>query len=315
MTDKPFKTFDEQIEILESRKLTVNDRNKARNILSNNNYYFLTGYKTLLLKSNSLDEYKDDATFDDLYNLYKLDKEIKMLTLDVLLQIEQKTKTIMAYELCLRYGNECGCYKDITNFDIYNKNTVKMIDKVKGQVDSAKLKNKALRHYVDKHSGDIPFWVAVKVITFGTMQKMYSSLKPSDKDYISKKLICKNIENKRAKAIESFLELIVDERNACAHDEMFMNFIHNKIKIPETKYHNAFDLYKNDKNEIVAGRKDFLALLIVIKHFVSDDCFKKYINTLKSILNNHLAITTIYNEKELYRYIHLPINFEKLIEM
>ena len=43
---KPFKTYDEQIDILKSRNLEIKDRNKARDLLSQINYYYLiNGYK------------------------------------------------------------------------------------------------------------------------------------------------------------------------------------------------------------------------------------------------------------------------------
>lgn len=315
MSDKPFKTIEEQITILKSRKLIIEDESLAYDVLSGNNYYFLTGYKSLLLKNENSDEYKDNATFNDLYSLYKLDKEIKMLTLEVLLQIEQRIKTILAYELCYRYGDECRCYSDPQKFDLLNKNTVNMVRKVNQQIDVSKNKNKALKHYVDNHGGNIPFWVAIKVLTFGTVQKMYSSLKTNDKDYISRKFLFKDITNRRAKTVETFLELIVDERNVCAHDEMFMNFIHNKIKITETVFHKEFNLYKNNKGEVVAGRKDFFALLITIKHFVSKEKYCEYIDMLKQTLNKHMKNVTIYSEEELYKYIHLPLDFEKIKEL
>lgn len=43
---KPFKTYDEQIDILKSRNLEIKDKSKAKDILSQINYYnLINGYK------------------------------------------------------------------------------------------------------------------------------------------------------------------------------------------------------------------------------------------------------------------------------
>ena len=47
--EKVFKTIDEQIDILKSRNIIIDDYNKAYIMLSKNNYYYLiNGYKDLL---------------------------------------------------------------------------------------------------------------------------------------------------------------------------------------------------------------------------------------------------------------------------
>ena len=45
MANKIFKTLDEQIDILKSRGLIVNDYDKAKKILFKENYFFLNGYR------------------------------------------------------------------------------------------------------------------------------------------------------------------------------------------------------------------------------------------------------------------------------
>ena len=48
---KTFKTIDEQIEILKSKGLEIDDINYAKSILLRENYFFLSGYRHLFLKS------------------------------------------------------------------------------------------------------------------------------------------------------------------------------------------------------------------------------------------------------------------------
>ena len=53
MSDKGFKTIDEQLEILRTRGLTIHDDQKAKEFLLYNNYYRISGY-SLTLRNNDM---------------------------------------------------------------------------------------------------------------------------------------------------------------------------------------------------------------------------------------------------------------------
>ena len=46
---KTFKSIDEQIEILKSKGLEIDDINYAKDVLLRENYFFLSGYKHSIL--------------------------------------------------------------------------------------------------------------------------------------------------------------------------------------------------------------------------------------------------------------------------
>lgn len=52
MTDKIFKTVDEQLELLRSRGLIISDDAKAKDFLLRNNYYRISGYSLTLRKND-----------------------------------------------------------------------------------------------------------------------------------------------------------------------------------------------------------------------------------------------------------------------
>ena len=54
MAGKDFKTIDEQIEILRSRGLTIEDETEAKDFLFRNNYYRISGYSLTLRKNDDL---------------------------------------------------------------------------------------------------------------------------------------------------------------------------------------------------------------------------------------------------------------------
>ena len=49
MRNKTFKTLDEQIEIMKSKGLVISDVDKAKGILFRENYFFLNGYRQLVM--------------------------------------------------------------------------------------------------------------------------------------------------------------------------------------------------------------------------------------------------------------------------
>jgi len=97
--NKEFKTIEKQIEILKERNLIVNEE-KAKEIFRDNNYYYLiNGYKNLFIdKNNGEKQYKESATLEEIFALYKFDSELKSIFLKYILKIERRMDTYIAYE-------------------------------------------------------------------------------------------------------------------------------------------------------------------------------------------------------------------------
>lgn len=101
MSEKTFLTIDELIEKIKSKNISIKNEKNVRNILENNNYYFIMGYKFAF--KNDDGTYKNNTSFEDIYSLYVFDKMLKLIILDVLLEIEQKLKTIYTNNYSYRY--------------------------------------------------------------------------------------------------------------------------------------------------------------------------------------------------------------------
>ena len=68
MTDKEFKTIDEQLEILKQRGLTIEDDSVAKEFLLKNNYYRVSGYSLTLRKN---DVFSKSASFQNIMDIYE----------------------------------------------------------------------------------------------------------------------------------------------------------------------------------------------------------------------------------------------------
>ncbi len=91
MSTKDFKTIDEQLEILRSRGLIIDDENIAKDFLLYNNYYRISGYSLTLRKNNI---FSKSASFQNIIDIYNFDHELRHLILQYLEIIEVRMKSI-----------------------------------------------------------------------------------------------------------------------------------------------------------------------------------------------------------------------------
>ena len=92
---KPFKTIDEQIELLENRNLIIPDKKMARELLSRLNYYRLSGY-TLTLRRD--DHFHNGVTFENIMQIYNFDSELRTAVLYLLEYVEVSFRTFIGYK-------------------------------------------------------------------------------------------------------------------------------------------------------------------------------------------------------------------------
>ena len=79
--DKPSLNYDDQIQLLKSRGLSIQDEDKALHILQVISYYRLSGYWFPLLEDKVNHKFKSNTEFETAFNLYKFDREFRLLIL------------------------------------------------------------------------------------------------------------------------------------------------------------------------------------------------------------------------------------------
>lgn len=124
--EKQFKTIEEQIQILKSRNLKIEDYNKTYKMLIKNNYYYLiNGYKDLFLEKTTKEEkYLDNTRIEEIYALYIFDKKIKINILKYILLLENEIDSYLSYEFSKTYGHKN--YLNLKNFN-HTKSNIPLI--------------------------------------------------------------------------------------------------------------------------------------------------------------------------------------------
>lgn len=202
---KPPKSFEEQIDLMVSRGLIVADREKAISILKRINYYRLSAY-TLTLKNRN-NQFKKGVTFQEIYLLYEFDQKLRTLLMPLMETVEIAFRTHIAYFLAIKYGNVAHLDKSIfRNEEQFRK----FLEDLSKEISISK--ELFVKHHQQKYSGNFPIWVAIELISFGTLSKIFNNLNNEDANFI-----CKEHYRIRPYYIRNWLHALSVTRNICAH--------------------------------------------------------------------------------------------------
>lgn len=306
---KEFKTIDEQIEILKRKGLIIEDEEETKEILLRENYFFINGYRLLLMNSYSDKTFIKGSTFKELYALFLFDRSMRNIIFKYLLIIENQLKSITSYQLSKKYGYQEKDYLNPKNFteDRSKIRRVKdLIEKMKRQVRINGSKHNATLHYI-KNYGYVPMWVLVKVLSFGIVCELYSVLKKEDQIEIA------SVFNVSTEYLEDFLPILANYRNLCAHEDIMFDYKTEKV-IPDTEYHEKLNIFKMD-DEYIYGKNDIFAVIIMLKYLLRKEDFRimlKEIDYEKELLDSR--IDSIPIEKILDR-MGIPKNYLDLLDL
>lgn len=306
---KDFKTIDQQIDILKKKGLIIDDINKAEDILLKENYFFLNGYRHLFMNSPTDRTFVSGATFDELYSLFLFDRYSRNILFKNLLIIENRLKSVMSYQLSKKYGYREKEYLNIKNFtlDPEKKRRVKdVIDKMKRQIRINTSRHNATMHYL-KNYGYIPLWILVKVLSFGMVCELFSILKDEDKLDVS------SVFGITVEYLESFLPILSNYRNLCAHEDIVFDNKTERV-IPDTEYHRKLNIFRMD-DEYIYGKNDIFAVIIILKYFLSDDEFRLMIKEFEYELEKLGGRVDSIPVEKILDVMGIPKNYMEIVDM
>ncbi len=307
--EKIFKTLDEQISILKNKGLIIEDENEAKDILLRENYFFINGYRRLLMNSEKDKQFVKGATFRELYSLFLFDRYFRNILFKNLLIVENSLKSVISYQLSKKYGHREKEYLNVKNFSNDHTKTRKVkdiIEKMKRQIRVNGSRHSATMHYQNTY-GYIPLWIVVKVLSFGIVCELYSVLKTEDQVEIA------SIFGVSTHYMENFLPLLANYRNLCAHEDIVYEHRTERV-IANTEYHEELGIPKMD-DEYIYGKDDIFAAIIVLKHMLKPDDFRLMMREIEyEIEKLDGRIDSIPIDKVLDR-MGFPENYMDLVEL
>lgn len=309
MKRKEFKTIDEQIEILKSKGMAINDIDKTRELLLRENYFFINGYRHIFMKNKKESLFINGTTFEELYAIFQFDRSLRNLLFKNLLIVENNLKSIISYELSRKYGIKEKDYLKASNFsqDIKKVRQVNdVLNKIRRQIKLNGRQHSATLHYLSNY-GYVPLWILVKLLSFGMINEFYSIIKPEDKVNIA------NYYNLDVETLGIYIGLLSNYRNLCAHEDIVYDHRTQK-EIPDTKYHFELNIpLTND--EYIYGKNDIFSVIIMLKYMLTESDFIDFINEIEYDLNILDGKVNVIPQSKILDIMGFPSNWSEIAKL
>ena len=313
MANKPFKTYREQLDILRSRNLIIENEERAIDILRRVNYYnLINGYKKIFLeKSNSnLETYKENCTLEEIYSLYKFDRDLKNILLYYLIQFENSLKSICAYHFSNKFREDYS-YLQVKNYS-HEKEDFKYVLNNLAELSKIIIKEKdnsvkpQIKHYIDKHH-EIPLWVLINYLTFGNVSFFFNAM-----DNELKESVCKDfgirlkrqygnsypIEKNILKDIIKISNLF---RNVCAHDDILFSY---RLKKPISTKESTSKFFR-----VKFKGNSLFDLVMLLQLVLPKDCHEEMISKIEFTFKLYSKSFKSISLEDIIEEAGFPINW------
>ncbi len=238
--EKPPLSISDQIKRLEKRNVCFSDRQNAEEYMRIHNYYSVCGY---------VNYFKKKVDFLEVIQLMEFDKALRIHCFGAILELETSLRSIIAYELSLRFGAFClDKEEDIYQLSGNKKKIINSMDNILKR----KHKDQALLYFTENYNNPYPpIWILVEAFSLGELSILFSSLKTKNKKVIAKTIGLAHWQ------LESWFKTITELRNVCAHHNRLWNrkFVNKPTLVGFT---SNYQLTEHGENR-------FGAILIIFK--------------------------------------------------
>ena len=167
-------SWDEQVDLMMQRGLTVDDHAECIAFLAAHNYYRFSGYARYFQQAPDLgdDTFIPGCTFDEICSIYRADEALRAMLVQPLARVELLLRTHTAHVIANSYGPygrylEKGFYTDVGDGEPTVESCLRDLERSR--------ERHVLRYKSDNsRAGDfsgLPVWSAVEVWSFGTLSK------------------------------------------------------------------------------------------------------------------------------------------------
>lgn len=309
---KPFLTYEEQIEKLRSpdKGLIITDDFLAKKLLRKISYFSLiSGYKSPFKQNDN--HYKKGTRLEDIFALYTFDDNLRYILLKYILIVENHIKSLMSYTFTEQFGASQQQYLIATNYDYSDaikQNQINLLIIKLTEIISPPYDVRYIRHQAEKY-GNVPLWVTIKAMTFGSVSKMYSLFTQSMQSKISK-----HFEGINESDLKRMLDLISRFRNVCAHNERLYCYKYNRGSINDCALHQKLSVAKNKNGQFKYGKSDLFALIISLKYLLDDEEFDEMNKKIICEVDSLFKKTNQIQMNQLLKYMGFPLNWKEINE-
>jgi abortive infection bacteriophage resistance protein len=206
----------QQIELLKSRGLIIEDTQFTRDILENVSYFRIANYLRPMESDKLTHQFKPGASFRNVVSLYDFDRELRLLVFGAISRIEIALRTRIIHHFSLSHG---PFWFEDSNLALDGALYTDNITTLNRELHRSK-EDFIKEHFKKYDNPDVPpAWKTLEVISFGTLSKMYFNFK----DTSVKKDVARSLGLPQHLILESWIASLAALRNCCAHHARIWN--------------------------------------------------------------------------------------------
>lgn len=216
--NKPPKTFLEQIELLQSRGMQIDDTDQAASYISSINYYRLSSYWLPFEQSRNSHQFSPGTTFEAVLASYIFDRKLRLHVLSAVERLEVALRTRFAYVLSHRYGADA-----LENPSVFGQRSHKGYsyrDSIAQLLrDVGRSKETFIDHHRTKYDNLLPpIWACVEIMSLGQLSRWFANIRQRrDRNEIASAFELDEV------ALASFIHHVTHVRNIAAHHNRLWN--------------------------------------------------------------------------------------------
>ena len=264
---KKFLSIEEQVSLIQRRGLILPSEKSAKNFLERQNYYRFSGYMRYFQEDLAGDEarFYPDTQWDEIVNIYRLDVELRSFLLRGLQEAELAARTAFA----LSEGEIHSPYEEYLQPTAYRRPPNPAMTPTHHLIISELKRSKEpYLHKYRKDSGsdterwiyDVPIWVAVEALSFGTLSKAISFRNDDNQVYAKTCSILGVKKQYLTRQLRSFTFV----RNKCAHSARLWNsFVLDQPSVSNATKRRAEGVLGQNY-----GENSLLAVIVALDNFL-----------------------------------------------
>lgn len=312
----PYKSFDEQIAILKSRGVEINDYEFAKNALMTFPYYsIINGYKDMFLKQKEPDIYRTGTSFEMLYQVHWIDVQVSNIIFKYSLAVEERLKALVSNIVARNFSIDEEKYLDKRNYSKKRAQRGKISDFMNA-IEDAKQSSKIAQHYIDEE-GNLPPWIAAEVISFGSMVNWYSTLSINEKKEVVNIFLQRMPKHENVTTDDKLqfckicLEQVYRFRNLSAHGNRTFKLRLKESDTQKIRFLEKFSisfLYKTKNGEELPRNGLFSIIVSIIVLLDDQYLISTMIDELESVVNTY-GNQNLFNGKSIYDLFEVDKDF------
>lgn len=208
-------SYNDQLSHLEQLGLIIKDKKKALHYLETVGYYRLRGYMVPFFESPSIHKFKQGITFENILDLYKFDRELRILVFSAIEKIEVAVRGQLVYNYSMDLNNpfwlnDSSLFTDQKKYNDTFKGIKNLV---------ARSKDVFISHFYSIYSDPVPpAWMTFEVMQMGQLSVLYEILAKST---THKKIA--SYFGVTETVLISWLHMLVYVRNVSAHHARLWN--------------------------------------------------------------------------------------------